>query len=177
MNRARPAARRWWNVLGLAAAACALGAGGCGVGPESGPPEDFTLSVTVVNPPGTRVLPETARELRPARFVVEPDAVLRASVGSTSDVRVFPPPLRTLSRDQVLGLWTLTGKAMDLSAPGNEAAADAETIATTVREPTAYIFVAAQGRRRSAAVSLKDPDAGPTVRMIRQLSRLAWIRE
>src|SRR5262249_34981811 len=64
-------------------------------------PADFALSVTVSGPPPVAATPRSAR---PARYIVQPDGVLRAVVGPVTDM-TFPPLTRLLTHDQTQRLW------------------------------------------------------------------------
>ena len=84
----------WAGVVGLAA--CRSTPDPSSLGPR---PADFALSVTVYGPGG-----QAERALRPGRYLVEADGLLRA-VARTSDS--FPPPARQLPASEVDRLWSL----------------------------------------------------------------------
>src|SRR5688500_12088776 len=95
-------------TLALALLSCASeqsnGSGGIG----SGMPDDFAITVSVLANP---VDPDEANiSRRPGRYVVLPDGTLRYGPDSVGTLgRVWLPPIvRTLSRDQMMQLWSLT---------------------------------------------------------------------
>lgn len=160
-------------------AAMAAGLWGCAGTPApaaDGPPPDFSVSVTVIDsevPAG----PALARSMRPARFIVEPDWVLRASVGPGSRATTYPPAMRTLSRAQVLQLWRAVNTAGYLTSDARAQVAGTETRTPEVRKPTALVYVCGNGVHRSVMKTLDAPDAGPTRQLIDRLSGLAWVEE
>src|SRR5690606_9245979 len=73
-------------------------------------PGDFAVAITVYSPvtdaAGVDTLPV---RLRPARYVLEPDGVLRAQVRPQLTEDTYPPRIRTLSGEQVDRVWRLVG--------------------------------------------------------------------
>lgn len=154
-----------WTMLGL---------GACGATrhPVVGSPGDFALGVTVL---GTKDGGRLPRGQRPARYVVEPDGVLRVAVGAGVEASTFPSRVRRLSRLQVERLWELVeaGGYLREDHPGQ--VRDVEGFRPTPRDGWALVDVTAGGQRRAVAVRV-DEDQG-AARLADELAGLAWIRE
>lgn len=142
-------------------------------------PADFGLSVTVLSDeiePGR--IGRLPRWQRPARFVIEPDRVLRASDGPGVSTRLFPAATRRLDAGQMLGLWEMV-RGTGVVRPGHPGA-----VAWSDGEPpisagsVAVITVSAGGERRTVIVPVDeaDPDAGAARVLVDRLADLAWIR-
>lgn len=134
-------------------------------------PADFTLGVVVFHnqPPST-----TAQ--RPARYIVQTDGILRASVGDGSGPLTYPPITRRLDQQAFDRVWELT-HALSIFAPAQEG--DDQT--PVVRSPETYAPASASGylieiRSRNDqdawAMPLDDPSARA---LVRELAALAWI--
>lgn len=139
------------------------------------PPRDFALAVTVVSPLGD----DAERALRPAKYIVEADGVLRASVGPGSNTETFPPRTRQLTPRQHDQLWRAV-RETGLLAPDHPArVGDPSVVPPNPRRPGATIFVAAEGQRRYWLVALdeQDPDAAGVRLLIDRLASLAWVTE
>ena len=71
------------------------------------PPDDFWISITILGP--VRASPAAyaalPRSLRPGRYIVEPDRVLRVALGTGARDTYFPPQTRRLSRTEFAELW------------------------------------------------------------------------
>lgn len=141
------------------------------------PPPDFAVSVTVADRARPATAAERPRALRAARYIVEPDGLLRASVGPGSLTSTFPPPMRQLSAAQMTELWGLVSGAGYLRLDPATQSADAETVATAVTRPTAMIYVAGNEARRSLQVPLETAQGEPARSLVDRLAELAWIRE
>jgi len=74
-------------------------------------PADFTLGVVVFGEEGARDV-----SLRSARYIVDADGNLRASVGNGSDSGTFPKITRRLSSDDLDRIWINLEK-LDLGEP------------------------------------------------------------
>jgi len=166
------------SLLALAAAAFAVFQG-CASAPTAtdGPPPDFAVSVTVADRSRAAAAAERPRALRAARYIVEPDGLLRASVGPGSVTSTFPPPMRHLSAIQVAELWALVNQAGYLQQDRSTQSADAETMPTAVTRPTAMIYVAGNKDRRSLVVSLESAQEAATRSLVNRLAELAWVRD
>lgn len=165
---------RHTTLLTVLAAAVLGGCAGTPAPPTDGPPPDFSVSVTVVDREESTG-PALARSMRPARFIVEPDWVLRASVGPGSRATTYPPAMRTLSRAQVMQLWQAVNSAGYLATDARTQVTGTETRTPEVQKPTALVYVCGNGVHRSVMKTLDAPDAGPTRELIDRLSGLAWV--
>ncbi len=169
-----------------AEAAQSVPASGAGVPEASLPewaPDDFSLSVTVVAPDTSRDPSTLARWQRPARYIVEPGGLFRASVRPGARVDAYPPPIRTLSRAQVESLWASVRADSWMSEPpaGSKAVAmpEIETMPPEVQRRTALVWIRAVGERRGVAVPLAagGPESDAAARLVDQLAELAWVRK
>ncbi len=128
-------------------------------------PADFTLAISVVNPAAyaqprarrTSASPNVpgapapapkgpAPEVRPARYVIEPDGYLRAALGPGATDRTFPPPSRRLTTAQLDALWALVAQT-DWLAQGSDRADQAPPAWTdgTSADPTDPLAPATSG--------------------------------
>lgn len=169
--------------------AWAVAGAGCSssrpVGPvakEPTPPADFSVAV-VVRVPDSQAEAWTAadrsrpRAVRPARYLLEADNLLRVVVGPGGMPKTFPPPTRRLTRAQVESVWArlsgtplLTeGEAVSREALGQEFA----DRPGPVSEPTALIVVRADGRRVYRQEVLKP--GSTAYALTDRLAELAWI--
>jgi hypothetical protein len=148
-------------------------------------PLDFTLGVTVLEPTGGRgprqATPIDERPLaeRPARYIVEPDGVLRVALGAGVNPRVFPRQTRQLTADQMQRLWRLTVDTQ-LHAPETLTRIDnTETFFPHRSRPTALVYVKRDGVATHHAVRLPvgDAESAALTRLITELARLAWVPE
>jgi len=150
------------------------------------PPKDFWLAVTVLRPVplgaliNARTEPEHSTVPRPARYVVEADAVLRAAVGYGASESTFPPQTRQLTSAQRTHLWRMvrdsalpdpdhpgrTGKLPDLDDFGQQ---------TEGRGGYCITFSIA-GERRILAIDEAAPAAADARNLVSHLASLAWIR-
>jgi hypothetical protein len=139
-------------------------------------PGDFVLAATVYGPPAsaeeTLRLP---RGLRPARYVIEADALLRAALGRGSTNAVFPPPTRQLTVSQMDRLWRLI-RDSGLLEPGNSYQTE-DIEPATVDKPTASFYVAYSGGRAYLLVPLDraDPESIAAEQILDQLAAWSWI--
>jgi hypothetical protein len=186
-----------------------VGPGGCGSTPRlpetaaaplpENRPRDFELAVTVLSPPGARDQadqselmdeegqfgpppgsgPKLPRSLRPARYIVEADAVLRVAEGEGAKTTTFPLRTRQLSSRQFDALWRQLRQS-NLLAPGNPARIDAPEDA--IRSPdrtVALIYTSYESQRVTLRVLLdrRSEDAIAAERLVDRLAELAWIRD
>lgn len=187
MNSDSQAARRGrWVWITAYVAGVALGAiGGCSsTAPAAGAetPADFSVAV-VVRVPEAQADAWTAadrsqpRAVRPARYLLEADDLLRVVIGPGGLPRTFPPPTRRLTRAQVDGLWARvrdSGLLTEVEEASREALGqEFADRPAPVAEPTAIMVIRVDGRRLyrrqvmapgSAAYELTDA-----------LAELAWI--
>ena len=132
---------------------------------ETRPPADFALAVTVLGEEGT-----TGWVLEPARFVVEPDGVLRAATGAGVGPTVYPSRTRRLTEPQINELYAMVVRAgLDRGLGGEPyRLGDIQPAgAWIVVEVTAH-----EHRRSTFYVPDEDRDVVDLVRQLRRLSRL-----
>ncbi len=170
---------------GLLLAASLLG--GCaapGTLETQSAPDDFVLGVTIYDQPTSdrvsRSRPSNLpRALRPGRYVIEADGVLRASLGTAAAPDVFPPMTRRLSEEQLDHLWTLTMATgiFDDEPPGERIGPVASYQPPRGRV-TALVEAFAVGRRSSCAMGVEgaEQDSQPVRALTDTLAELAWVR-
>ncbi len=132
---------------------------------ETRPPEDFALAVTVMGEEGT-----TNWLLQPARFVVEPDGVLRAATGAGVGPSVYPPRTRRLTQAQMNDLYAVVVRSGLDRGLGGEPYRLGETQpagAWIVVEVTAH-----EQRRNTIYLPSAGREVVELVRQLRRLSRL-----
>lgn len=180
--------RRWASFLGgaragtLALALLTIGLGGCaskplGPAPVAGVdyPADFALSVTVMTP--GRDTDDDGRDLtvgrdladRPARYIVEPDGLLRAAVGAGASATVFPRRTKYLTDRQMASLW---GK-LEWLRPELQIGDPGEDTPRRITSSTAIIHVTAEGRRTTRVVALDNDEWAKS--LVRTLGEHAWL--
>lgn len=159
--------------------------GGLGDGsPPAARPDDFVLAVTVYDQPSDQPVHTTRtsdlpRALRPARYIVEADGVLRASLGAAASPSVFPPMTRRLSEDQLNTLWTLT---LDTGVFDEEPPGERIGPVASYKPPrgriTALIESFAAGQRISCALGIEgaEQEHQPVRTLTDALAELAWVR-
>jgi hypothetical protein len=171
----------------IAAGVVAAFLGGCRSTPPPPPapepvperrPEDFVLSATVMTPrdvEGVRL----PRSLRPARYIVEADGVLRAAVGAGSTTMTFPAQTRQLTPAQFEGLWRQMRESGLLDAANPSRIEGPEEAVASREHTTALIYASYLGRRRTLRVLLDrgSAEALAAERLVDRLAELAWIRE
>ncbi|VAX36284.1 hypothetical protein MNBD_PLANCTO03-298, partial [hydrothermal vent metagenome] len=143
-------------------------------------PADFTLSVTVLGPASeTAEIAETPRALRPGRYIVGPDGVLRAAVGPGATPRVFPRQTRQLDETQRQRLWRVVVNTGLLDGITLTAIDNTETFFPNRNRPTALVYVRQGGESSHFAVRLPvgDAESPEVVRLLDELAELAWIPE
>ena len=124
--------------------------------------------------------PDRPTVLRPARYVIESDAVLRAAVGYGASEKTFPPETRQLTRAQMADLWReLRDSAM--VDPGHPARVgrlpDLEDFSRETEGRGGYsISFSVEGERRILAIDEADPAAADARELVAHLAELAWIR-
>ncbi len=119
-------------------------------------PGDFTLGVVVY---GDEDAPGV--EHRPARYIVDADGYLRASVGSGSSPSTYPKITRRLSRAQLDEVWSMI-EGLDLGEPIADGA---------VLMDGYLIEIRSAGTSRAWAADASAAD------FVGFLAGLAWIRE
>jgi hypothetical protein len=73
----------------------------------SAPPRDFWLGITVTGPirESTAAYEAQPRSMRPGRYVVEADRILRVALGPGATPESFPPPTRRLTPAEFADLY------------------------------------------------------------------------
>ncbi|MFI4894320.1 MAG: hypothetical protein ACIAQ0_12945 [Phycisphaerales bacterium JB058] len=127
------------------------------------PPADFALAVTVMGEEGT-----TGWVLEPARFVIEPDAVLRAATGAGVGPTVYPPRTRRLTDVQINDLYSIiTREGLDRGVGGSPfRMGDTQPAGAWI-----LIEVTAHEHRRSTLYLPQDERR--VIELVRHLRRLA----
>lgn len=177
--------RLMWIGIGLAAVMTS----GCGssrhaVQPVATPPPterpaDLAVAVTVFSP--RKPLPPSTlpRSLKPGRYILEADGVLRASRAAVPDAAGFPPRARQLSPRQQDQVWRVIRDSGLLEGDNPNQINDPESAARSGDHTTALIYVAFQGRRSTLRILLdrSGADAVAAERIIDRLAELSWIRD
>ncbi len=138
-------------------------------------PEDFTLAATVHPAQSGRTVP---RPLRPGRFILEADSVLRWSPGPTE--RGVPPPIRHLSPAENDDVWRLAlGSGLLEPDSPFRVYGPIEVDPVASGAPVAIIEIAFAGQQTRSRVPLdrSSDEAVLAERLIDRLAELAFIRE
>jgi hypothetical protein len=140
-------------------------------------PADFALGLTVYSPArlaeDVRSLP---RALRPARYVLEADHLLRVAIGSGATPTTFPPATRQLDDEQVQRLWSLLRLSGVLDPDATVAIANVETYMPRHDRTTAVMSVTNTGKRRAVRVVLDRSTRQAILieQLTDKLAELAW---
>ncbi|MBX3376011.1 MAG: hypothetical protein KF678_03290 [Phycisphaeraceae bacterium] len=142
--------------------------------PDERPP-DLAIAATVFSPRVPLPASNLPRSLKPGRYIIEADGVLRSAQGAQAPD--FPPRTRQLTPRQMDQLWRLIRDAGFLNE-GNPAIIDDP--AGTVRSgdrTTAMLYVSYGGRRVTLRHLLdrSTPDAVQAELFIDRLAELAWV--
>ena len=127
------------------------------------PPADFALAVTVMGEEVT-----TGWVLEPARFVIEPDGVLRAATGAGVGPSVYPPRTRRLTDAQVSDVYSVvTRQGLDRGIGGKPfRLGDAQPAGAWI-----VVEVTAHEHRRSTIY--RPEDERRVIDLVRHLRKLA----
>ncbi len=143
------------------------------------PPADFSVAVTVYGPVDDATpIHDRPRPLRPSRYIVEPDGVLRASIGPGSAITTFPPRTRQLTTRQMDQLWRAVRETGLASPDDPHRIAHAGVEIPNPRRTTAAIYIAFGGHTRFSIITLdtQTDTAIATRLLIDRLAALAWVR-
>ncbi|MCA9303281.1 MAG: hypothetical protein KC996_04090 [Phycisphaerales bacterium] len=132
-------------------------------------PGDFVLAATVFTPPQEH--PDSPASV-PARYIVEPDATLRAAVGPGSSPVIYPSPTRTLTSEQFARLWTLA-HAIPLDTDDARSINSPENFSPPADTPSFLIEFRANESQQAFAFPANHPQARA---LIDALADLAWVR-
>lgn len=141
-------------------------------------PVDFALAVTVFAPASADRNSRVPVSRRPARYVLEPDRVLKASTGPGSDERTYPPRVRQLTREEFDRVWEMTRESNALSPEESASVGSPETFVPPRGRTCWLISTCAFGKRTSAALepaSASGADGAGAGRLVDELARLAWV--
>lgn len=141
------------------------------------PPADFTLAFTVLNQTSRRQVASIPRGVRPMRFLMETDWVLRAFSGPNITDQSFPRETRQLAHAEVQAIWA------DLSAAGLLDPAHPAIVGAPPPIPTAadagetapawIVTFTADGHRRMLVLRPEDHEAARP--LLDRLADLAWM--
>jgi hypothetical protein len=175
----------------VAAALVALGAGfgtGCRSASPAPPPvakaipedrpKDFIFAATIYSPKSMRDA-SLPRSLKPARYIIEADGVLRAAVGPGSTVETYPGQTRQLTPRQFDSLWRLVRDSGMLD-PGNASRVDdPETIQREPGRTTALVYIGYGESRTTLRIVLDRTGEGAVnaEKVIDKLAELAWVTD
>ncbi len=171
----------------LAAACVLLLLPACGSGPAaiteptlpSDPPDDFALAVTIFAPEvDAEAISALPRSVRPARYVVEPDGVLRAAIGPGADPDVFPAQTRRLTDRQRAQLWRLVRDQGLLATNHPGRIATDRTYLSSPDRRAVLVEIAGADQRRYLELHADDRASDPAVAvaLTDRLAELAWLR-
>ncbi len=159
---------------------------------NSAPPDDFWLSVTVTGPVRESMAAYDAlpRALRPARYVLEADHVLRAAVGPGAKDEAFPAPTRRLSSMDVTQLYRLVGEAGLLDAdhpnlvgsvpqPKFEERGRSDAVSDRDLRTTYIVSLHAHNKQRTLVMEASPrgtQDSRQAARVVDWLANKAWLK-
>lgn len=150
------------------------------------PPPDFALAVTVLRPVPLGALinartQDSSRPTvqRPARYVVEADAILRVAIGYGATEKTFPPETRQLTAAEFAGLWRMlkSSPLVDPDHPdrtGKPPPLEEFCRETEGRGGYAVAFAIA-GEHRVLAIDEASPAAKDARELVARLLELAWV--
>jgi hypothetical protein len=138
-------------------------------------PADFTLDITVQGP----AEPTLPRAQRPARYIVEPDGVLRVGVGEGVSEDYYPPQTRQLTHNNVDRLWRLIRDSSILAPDNPDRIRPGRPLGMAQPRPAAQIIVTFGGTTNYFRVLLdgETPGSESGLRLIDHLAGLAWIEQ
>jgi len=146
------------------------------------PPADFSLSVTVLKAPADTASRAAAYlrapvATRPARYIVEPDRVLRVALGSGAADTTFPTATRQLTEGEFASIWR-TLQTSSLVSADHPAMVSRGPDAAEIGVRTLYVVAFnTAGVRRVFSIEAEPTAASgadEAGRMVEQLAGLAW---
>lgn len=135
-------------------------------------PDDFTMLLTVYPVPGGDAGDAPAPWLRPARYAVEPDGLLRAESGMGVIKTGFPPIARRLEPGEIDALYALAATAGAYSGDAEIVPGPSVYTPPTDRQ---VVVIETGSNGRFAAVALDATTDSPLAPLIRELAHLAWL--
>jgi hypothetical protein len=141
------------------------------------PPANFTLAITVQSP-AKRGLP---RAQRAARYVLEPDGLLRVAVTRSASEEMHPAQTRRLSDDDVRRVWLALrdGPLFRADHPAIVPLPPPTDPNAPSPAKTTYTITFIAGDVRQILIVAEDrpgsEDVGVATKLVDQLAELAWI--
>jgi len=141
-------------------------------------PADFVLAATVYSPRSMEKA-RLPRSLKPARYIIEADGVLRAAVGPGSAGTTFPGQTRRLTPAEFDSLWRMVRESGLLDPGSAWRVEDPGEITRASDRTTALVYVGYGGRRTTLRLLLdrSGPEAVAAERVVDRLAELAWVPE
>ncbi len=139
------------------------------------PPANFTIGVTIRAPDRRVALRDLPAARRPARYILQPDWVLRAVSRWDVSPEMHPNRVRTLSAEQVRRVWSdvrdsgLLGDDLPLGVrrfDGMDGVGE-------IDETQYLIYIEAGPVKRGLELTPLDSEGAQ--RIVERLARLAWI--
>lgn len=150
------------------------------VGVDDAVPGDLTISVTVYSEfEDPELIARLERWRRPARYVIEPDWLLRSAVGAGARQSQFPAGTRQLDQAQIERLWRAITQSGLLRGDHPGAIASEQTATPPAIGTTAIVAISHNGKADARRVVLDagNADAQAVAGLVDQLAALSWIRE
>lgn len=150
---------------------------------ETSPPPDFWLAITVLRAPAETAGRAAAYQklpvgIRPARYIIEADGILRAATGSGANVNTFPDQTRQLDDAQIASLWTTLRDSSLVRA--DHPSRGVEAAVSAIGDKTVYVVSFAAGGTRRVLTMEAAPKPGEGAEEVRQLvervAGLAWVK-
>ncbi len=140
-------------------------------------PADFTIDAVVHGP--ANASSDTPRVQRSARYIVEPDGVLRAALGDGASFDEYPWPTRTLTPRQSDSLWRLARDGRLLNPSSTMRIDSPHAYRPPAQSGAAYAVITfiAQGQRQSIVARMGPRGSASANQLIDRLAALAWIPE
>lgn len=151
---------------------------------ESTPPPDFWLAIAVLRAPADAASRAAAYqklpvEVRPSRYIMEADGILRAATGSGASLETFPDQTRQLTPEEVRSLWE-TLRTSALVRDDHPARRGVGPTVSSIGDRTVYVvsFAAGGWRRVLAMDALPEPGEGAedARRLVERAAELAWVK-
>ncbi|GAB5497121.1 MAG: hypothetical protein Phyf2KO_22010 [Phycisphaerales bacterium] len=132
-------------------------------------PADFAIAVTVL--PGS----ESDADLRPVRYVIQPDSVLRAAIGAGVSLDVLPRRTRRLTRAQMSAIYSHAVREGLDQGLGGESLTRGVTPRPDSEETLIVVELTAHEARR-ATVYRSDDQSDGAWQLVNLLGEFARVR-